>query len=56
MFVCTECVKDFEGSSIDWAKKANWTSWGSCEFCRTVNNCYDLYSGDPNWYRKEKQN
>lgn len=58
MFICQTCIKDFEGPSVDYAVKVagghGWgMSFGVCEFCHKVDGCYDLYSGDPNWYRKK---
>lgn len=58
MFICTVCIQDWEGPSVDLALKGlgRGRSGGSCEFCRKQDVCYDLYSGDPGWYRKEKKN
>jgi hypothetical protein len=60
MFVCTTCIKRYEGPSVDYVLlKSKYSSMGlskgRCEFCRELDVCYDLWSGDSNWYPKEKK-
>jgi hypothetical protein len=59
MFVCQTCIQNYEGPSVDYVLKVagghGWgMSFGVCEFCYKVDGCFDLYSGDPNWYPKKK--
>ena len=52
MFTCTDCIKEWEGPTIDRALKGLvMRSYGRCEFCGKTDSCYDLWSGDPGWYR-----
>lgn len=47
MFVCDECINNFiiDGNLERLSFTLNMRSWGRCEDCHKVKECYDLTSG-----------
>lgn len=55
MFICTECVENYEGPAVDVAKAFGrmGMSFGPCELCHKTMGCYDIPSS-ANWQRKKE--
>jgi hypothetical protein len=56
VFICRErCIQKYEGPAVQLAIAFGPASFGACEVCREVGHCYDIWSGNPNWWLKGKK-
>ena len=54
MFICDACVENYEGPTIDEARRSGYRSLGKCEMCeRSGQLCYDVRSSGA-WWPKPK--